>query len=105
TTEDMWTAFHNTFSSASQRDTYPMRLRQALSPKTKHPWANMNCVKLWLGRSASSPDHVTWAHIKKFLLDPHILEVFTWLCNSCLLIGHWPDYFKLSKTVIIPKPN
>src|ERR1700724_3719832 len=79
TTEDTWTAFHNTFSSASHRDTYPMRLGQALSPKFKRPWVNISKHELCealvgcLGRSAPGPDHVTWAHIKKFFLDSHIL--------------------------------
>ena len=27
------------------------------------------------------------------------------LANACLLVGHWPDYFKASTSVIIPKPG
>ena len=57
------------------------------------------------GQSAPGPDHVTWAHIKKFVFDLHILELFTWLCNSCIHEGYWLDYFKLSKTVVSPKLN
>src|ERR1700724_4506579 len=89
TTEDTWTAFHSTFSSALHRDTYPMHLGQALSPKSKRPWVNISKHELCevlvgcSGRSAPGPDHVTWALVKKFPLYPPIFEVFHWLCNLC----------------------
>ena len=57
------------------------------------------------GRSAPSPDHLTWSHIKILVLDENILKLLVWLANASFTTGVWPDYFKTSKTVVIPKPN
>jgi len=27
------------------------------------------------------------------------------IANSCINLGHWPNYFKISTTIVIPKPN
>jgi hypothetical protein len=32
-------------------------------------------------------------------------RLFLWLANACLLTGVWPDEFKVSITVVIPKPG
>jgi len=57
------------------------------------------------GRSAPGPDHITWTHIKRFCIDDNILKLFVWIINTCFVMGFWPDNFKTSKTVIIPKPG
>ena len=46
-----------------------------------------------------------WTHIKHLCTDEHILRFFAWIINSCFATGFWPDCFKTSKTVIIPKPG
>ena len=57
------------------------------------------------GWSAPGPDHLTWSHIKILVLDENILKLLVWLANACFVTGVWPDYFKTSKTVVIPNPN
>jgi len=27
------------------------------------------------------------------------------IANACIDLGHWPSYFKISTTIMIPKPN
>jgi len=109
--EDSWNAFQETFNSMQSRPTYPSQLGQALHPKPKREWAPFSVHELnealvgCLGRSAPGPDHVTWTHIKRFCTDEHILRLFAWIINSCFAAGFWPDCFKTSKTVIIPKPG
>jgi len=51
------------------------------------------------------PDHVTWTHIKCLCTNDDIVKLFIWIANSCVTTGFWPDCFKTSKTVIIPKPG
>ena len=55
------------------------------------------------GQSAPGPDHITWTHIKHFCIDDNILKLFVWIINVCFIAGFWPDSFKTSKTIIIPK--
>jgi len=57
------------------------------------------------GQSAPGPDHVTWTHIKRLCANNDTLKLFVWIANSCTTAGFWPDCFKTSKTVIIPKPG
>jgi hypothetical protein len=54
-------------------------------------------------RSAPGPDHITWRHLKRILRDGHSERLFLWLANACLSTGVWPDEFKVSITVVIPK--
>ncbi|KAF8643063.1 hypothetical protein AX14_009646, partial [Amanita brunnescens Koide BX004] len=55
--------------------------------------------------SAPGPDHVTWRHLKLALSFPETdLAVMT-LFNKICFTGTWPQHFKESVSVIIPKPN
>jgi hypothetical protein len=60
-------------------------------------------LALCSSRSAPGPDHVTWQHLKKVLPDPGVGKVFLALANACMEHGHWPSYFKVLNSVIIPK--
>ena len=55
--------------------------------------------------SAPGPDHLSWRHLKHLFKNHDFLEKFLCIANVCVLIGHWPSYFKVSTLVIIPKPN
>ena len=55
------------------------------------------------GWSAPGPDHITWRYLKSLVVDSSVHEVFLWIANACLLAGYWPQNFKTSKMVIIPK--
>ena len=75
TTEDTWNAFQDTFNAAHSRDAYPGRLGPALNPKPKREWAPFfgkeitEALTGCSGQSAPGPDHLTWSHIKIFVLD------------------------------------
>ena len=110
TTKDHWNAFQETFNSAHKWDTYPIHLMQAIHPKPKLAWAPFSACELHealtgcSGQLMPGPDHITWTHIKHFCTDDNILKLFIWIINSCFGTSFWPDSFKTSKTVIIPKP-
>ena len=111
TSEDTWNAFQDTFNAAHSRDAYPGRLGPALNPKPKWDWIPFSGKEIaealtgCSGQSAPGPDHLTWSHIKLLVIDESILKLLVWLVNASFMTGIWPDYFKTSKTVVIPKPN
>jgi len=51
------------------------------------------------------PAVITWTHIKHFCIDDNIVKLFVWIINLCFGTSFWPDSFKTSKTMIIPKPG
>ena len=55
--------------------------------------------------SASGPDKLTWHHLKSIIKQDDCLINIINIANACLNLGHWPNYFKYSSTIIISKPN
>ena len=55
--------------------------------------------------SAPGPDKMSWGHLKRIIKDKSCLKNFVCIANACFDLGHWPNHFKESKTIIIPKPN
>ena len=55
--------------------------------------------------SAPGPVHISWEHLKLFLKDDAFRAFFLQLANDIVKSGVWPDIFKMSTTVIIPKPK
>ena len=55
--------------------------------------------------SASGPDKLTWCHLKSIInQDDYLINIIN-IANSCFELEYWPNYFKYSSTIIIPKPN
>ena len=48
------------------------------------------------------PDKLLWKHLKK---DVVCLRKFINIANACIELSHWPYHFKVSTSIIIPKPN
>jgi len=55
--------------------------------------------------SASGPDHITWRYLKSILADGICASGILSLANSCITLRHWPQHFKESVSIIIPKPG
>ena len=55
--------------------------------------------------SVPGPSHLSWEYIKIFLKDDAFRDFFLRLANDIMRLGTWPDVFKLSTMVIIPKPK
>ena len=51
------------------------------------------------------PDKLTWHHLKFIIKDNSCLTNIVNIADACINLGHWPEYFKISSTIIIPKPN
>ena len=51
------------------------------------------------------PDKLTWHYLKSIVNQEDYLINIINIANSYFDLGHWPNFFKLSSTIIIPKPN
>ena len=50
-------------------------------------------------------DKLLWNHLKIILTDNVYISNIIKIANTCIDLGYWPNHFKRSSTVIIPKPN
>jgi hypothetical protein len=106
----LWEALHGTYNSASGQAVVSDVLED-IAPAAEWEWPPFSdcevCEALALCsfQSAPGPDHITWWHLKKILPDPAVGKVFLAMANACMEHGHWPNYFKVSNLVIIPKPG
>ena len=51
------------------------------------------------------PDKLSWEHLKHIIKDKICLKNIIIIANASFELGYWPDHFKKSTTIIIPKPN
>ena len=108
--ENLWEALHQTFNSALHRQTDDNVLNeienkptQSWSPFSRHEFksALIKCSDT----SAPGPDKISWRHWKLILSNDDCLSKVANIADACINLGHWPDYFKISTTIVIPKPN
>jgi len=48
---------------------------------------------------------LSWYHLKAILKQNDCLSNIINIADACINLGHWPNHFKKSSTVVIPKPN
>ena len=55
--------------------------------------------------STSGPDKLTWQYLKIILKQNVCLIKIINIADTCINLEYWPNYFKCSTIVVIPKPN
>ena len=55
--------------------------------------------------SSPGPDRLTWRYWKNIIKNDTCLSNVINIADACINLGHWPNHFKMSTTIIIPKPN
>jgi len=55
--------------------------------------------------SAPGPDKLSWHHLKVIVANDNCLTNIINITDSCINLGYWPNYFKVSSMIIIPKLN
>jgi len=50
-------------------------------------------------------DKLSWRYLKRIIKNVVYLNKFINITNTCIDIGHWLMHFKVSTTIVIPKPN
>jgi len=110
TPESLWNALHNTFNTALHRQVN-VEILNEIEPKPSLNWGFfskfefLSAISSCADSSAPGPDRLTWHHWKNIIKDDSCLLNVINIADACINLGHWPNHFKLSSMVIIPKPN
>ncbi|KAF8678629.1 hypothetical protein AX14_004688 [Amanita brunnescens Koide BX004] len=113
-TEELFDVMHAQFSKASARrlDLDTAKNLVESNPQRKQrefPPISAAEVREALGDtsdlSSPGPDKVTWCILKKATWINGAIEGLAALFNCSIKSSIWPDWFKSSECVIIPKPN
>ena len=110
TSESLWTALHSTFNIALH---HPVNLNilDKIAHKPCYFWNSFSKYKFksainkCTNISAPGPDKLTWRHWKLIIKDDMCLSKVINIADTCISLSYWPNYFKVSTTVVIPKPN
>ena len=55
--------------------------------------------------STFGPNKLSWRHLKTIVNDSRYLRKFVDIADACFELDYWPSHFKISTSIIIPKPN
>ena len=107
---DLWCALHSTFNMASnwQVDT---TILDEICDKPVIPWPEFSRKEFKFtllscnNTSALGPDKLSWKHLKIVFKNKDCLDTFIQIANTCINLGYCPLHFKVSTTIVIPKPN
>jgi len=82
-----------------------------ISDKSVIPWPEFSREEFKLAlsncnnSSAPGPDKLSWNHLKIIFENNEYLDNFIQIANFCINLGYLPSHFKISNTIVIPKPN
>ncbi|TFY73624.1 hypothetical protein EWM64_g10388, partial [Hericium alpestre] len=102
--------FQQQFFSAADRpiDYSTLDNLERLPTRTFEPISHAEMVEqaaTCAARSSPGPDHITWPVVKILVEDPVAGPTLLKIFNACLRLAYWPTQFKVSTTVVIPKPK
>jgi len=107
---DLWHALHLSFNMAQDRcvdesilndiDLFASSIWNSFS---EEEFAN-TLIKYNVSSTPGS-DKLAWRHLKHIPKDKLCLRNIINIADACLEIGYWPSHFKMSTTIVIPKPN
>ena len=108
--DSLWTALHNSFNTTLHRQVnvdilneIEHKPHQIWNPFSKFEFRS--AIQKCMDTSAPSPDRMSWHHWKIIIKNNECLLKIINIANTCINLGFWPEYFKVSTTVIIPKLN
>jgi len=110
TPDSLWNTLHSSFNTALHR-CVDLNILNEVAHKPLQSWNSFSryefksAISKCIDTSAPGPDKMTWCHWKLILKNDDCLSKITNIANACIDLGHWPKYFKVSTTVVIPKPN
>ena len=101
---------HSTFNTA-QNHQINIKILNKIDYKPVAQWAPFSKKELKQvivkcnDSSAPGLDKLSWRYLKIFIKQDKCLTNIINVANVCINLGHWPNYFKCSSMIIIPKPN
>ena len=108
--DSLWNALHNSFNNALHRQV-DVNILNEIERKPCQSWNTFSshefksAILKCSNSSAPGPNKMSWCHWKLIFSNDDCLSKIINIADACINLGHWPDYFKVSNTVVIPKPN
>jgi len=110
TPNSLWNALHSTFNTALNHQV-DLNILNEVEHKPSQRWSLFSkeefksAISKCSDASAPGPDKLTWYHLKFIVKhDPYLTNIIN-IADSCINLEYWPKHFKISTTIIIPKPN
>ena len=106
----LWNALHSSFNTALHQQVN-INILDKIRNKQVTTWALFSKEEFEIAISScnnlSTPglDKLLWSHLKFVLKHDVCLTNIIKIANTCIDLGYWPNYFKRSLIIIIPKPN
>jgi len=88
-----------------------INLLEEIPNKEVTEWASfskkklINAIEKCNNSSTLGLDKISWRYLKKIVKNEEYTIKLINIANTCINLDHWPSYFKVLTTVIIPKPN
>jgi len=106
----LWNALHSSFNTALHYQVNVSILDEIKNKQTSI-WTLFlkEEFKITLGSCNNSltpgPDKLSWRHLKSIMKNDDCITNVIKITNACINLEYWPNHFKISSMVIIPKPN
>jgi len=106
----LWNALHFSFNNALDCQ-IDISILDKISNKPISSWSlfSKEEFKITINscNNSSTPglDKLSWNHLKSILKHEDCLANIIGIANACIDLGYWPNHFKKSTIIIIPKPN
>ena len=110
TPENLWNSLHSSFNTALHRQV-DLNILDEVDCKPPQKWSPFSRFKFKSAiskcnnSSTPGPDKLTWYHLKIIIKNEDCLSRIINITDACINLGYWPKYFKVSITIVIPKPN
>ena len=107
--KDLWEVLYNIFNSAQNHQIDTTLLNKVLN-KDISSWPSfskaelINTINKCNNSLTPGLDKLSWSYLKAIVKDREWTNKLINITNTCINLGHWPSYFKMS-TIIIPKLN
>ena len=101
---------HSSFNTAlNQR--VDLNILNKIKRKPSQQWSSFSraefksAISKCNDSSAPGPDKLSWRHLKVIAKNDDCLTNIINIADFYINLGYWPNYFKVSSTIVIPKPN
>ena len=108
--DSLWNTLHNSFNTALHHQVN-FDILNEVEHKPCQVWNSFSryefrsAIHKCIDTSTPGPDRMSWRHWKFIIKNDNCLSKIINIANVCINLGYWPNYFKISTTIIIPKPN
>ena len=110
TLDSLWNVLHSSFNTALNWYV-DLNILNEIEYKPSQQWSSFSraefksVISKCNDFSAPGPDKLSWRHLKVIVKNDDCLTNIINIADSCINLGYWPNYFKMSSTIVIPKPN